>query len=317
MRLPAERLTLMRERQKAAGESPQRLPGWLRARLPGGERYKKIHSALRDRHLHTVCEEAQCPNIGECWNEGTATMMLMGEVCTRTCRFCAVKFDRTPPPLDPEEPNQAAEQVALMGLDYVVMTSVNRDDLDDGGAAHFAAAIEAVRARNPDTLVEVLVPDFEGDVDDIDTVVAARPHVFAHNVETVAALQDRIRDRRAGWQRSVDVLAHVAKQPDHPVVKTSIMLGLGETDEQVDESLVALRQAGVEAITLGQYLRPSPWHAEVARFVTPEDFERWQVRCSELGYRYAASGPLVRSSYRAGEFYLRGLVESGDGKASR
>ncbi len=310
MRLPAERLTLMRERQKASGEMPQRLPGWLRARLPGGARYAKIRSNLRDRQLVTVCEEARCPNIGECWNEGTATMMLMGEVCTRTCRFCAVRFDRSPPPLDADEPQKAAEQVALMELDYVVMTSVNRDDLDDGGAAHFAAAIDAVRTRTPDTLVEVLVPDFKGVFADVETVIAARPHVFAHNVETVPELQERVRDRRASWERSLEVLAHVATQDAPPVVKTSIMLGLGETDEQVDAALVQLRQAGVEAITLGQYLRPSPWHAEVARFVPPEAFYAWQQRCVELGYRYAASGPLVRSSYRAGEFYLRGLVEN-------
>ena len=309
MRLPAERLSLMRQRQRANGEQPKRLPGWLRAPLPSGERYKKIRSTLRDRSLHTVCEEAQCPNIGECWNEGTATMMLMGDTCTRTCKFCAVRFDRAPDPLDPQEPQKAAEQVALMGLDYIVMTSVNRDDLPDGGAGHFAATISAIRARNPDTLVEVLVPDFQGLHADVDTVLAAGPHVFAHNVETVAAWQDRIRDRRASWAQSLDVLAHAANHAGDAVVKTSIMLGLGEDDEQVDEALVALREAGVEAITLGQYLRPSPWHAEVQRFVTPEAFEGWQARCIDLGYRYAACGPLVRSSYRAGEFYLRAMVD--------
>lgn len=309
MRLPADRLSMMRQRQRASGEQPARLPGWLRAPLPGGERYKRIRTNLRDRGLHTVCEEAQCPNIGECWNEGTATMMLMGDTCTRTCRFCAVRFDRAPPPLDPTEPDQAAEQVALMELDYIVMTSVNRDDLPDGGAAHFAAAISAIRARNPSTLIEVLVPDFQGVHAHVNTVLAAGPHVFAHNVETVPALQARIRDRRASWRQSVDVLTHAAAHAGTAVVKTSIMLGLGEQDEEVDDALVALREAGVEAITLGQYLRPSPWHAEVQRFITPERFDAWAVRCTELGFRYAASGPLVRSSYRAGEFYLRGMVE--------
>lgn len=306
MRLPPERLALMRARETDAGRP--RLPGWLRARLPGGEGYARIKHSLRDRKLATVCEEAQCPNIGECWNEGTATLMLMGEVCTRTCRFCAVRFDRTPPPLDPDEPAKAAEQVARMGLNYVVMTSVNRDDLADGGAAHFAAVIRAVRAANPQTLVEVLTPDFEGVPADIETVVDALPHVFAHNVETVRALQDRVRDRRASWERSLEVLRHARRHRPEVVTKSSIMLGLGETDAQVDEALLDLRKADVDAVTLGQYLRPSPWHHEVKRFVAPEEFDRWQARCEALGFRYAACGPLVRSSYRAGEFYLRGLV---------
>ena len=309
MRLSAERLSLLRARDKERGNATKRLPGWLRAPLPGGERYGRIKQALRQRGLHTVCEEAQCPNIGECWNEGTATLMLMGDTCTRACRFCAVKFANEPPPLDPNEPAHAAEQVALMELDHVVLTSINRDDLDDGGAGHFAATIAAIGQHAPTTLVEVLTPDFQGVERDIATVLDAAPDVFAHNVETVPALQGRIRDRRASWQRSIEVLRFASQHRPEVVTKSSIMLGLGETDSQVDEALCALRQADVDAVTLGQYLRPSPWHHEVVDFISPDIFERWRARCDELGFQYAACGPLVRSSYRAGEFYLRALAE--------
>ncbi len=312
MRVPAERLSILRQREqqrRGDGHKRRRLALWLKAPLPGGERYTAIKGNLRDRTLHTVCEEAQCPNIGECWNEGTATLMLMGDTCTRTCRFCAVKTARRPPPLDPDEPAKAAEQVALMGLDYVVMTSVNRDDLDDGGAGHFADAIRKVRARNPDTLVEVLTPDFEGVERDIETVVAASPHVFAHNVECVQDLTASIRDHRASWQTSLDVLATAKRLRPDIVTKSSIMLGIGETVAQIDAALVALRAHNVDALTLGQYLRPSPWHHDIVRFVPPDEFAHWQQRAAELGFAYCASGPLVRSSYRAGEFYLRALVD--------
>lgn len=309
MRLPPERLSLMRERKRAEGDRPRpRLPEWLKADLPGGKRYAEIKRNLRDRKLYTVCEEANCPNIGECWNEGTATLMLMGDDCTRACRFCNVKHNRAPAPLDPEEPNNAAEQVALMGLDYVVMTSVNRDDLEDGGAGHFAETIRAVRTRSPDTLVEVLTPDFEGVERDIFTVIDALPHVFAHNIETVEALTRKVRDRRATYAQSLEVLRVAKRRNPKVLTKSSIMLGLGETDEQVDQALVDLRAHDVDAVTLGQYLRPSPWHHEVMDFIRPEQFERWQVRAEELGFKYVASGPMVRSSYRAGEFYLRALL---------
>ncbi len=309
MRLSIEKTALLRERQRADGRERPRLPEWLRAPLPGGERYAGIKTRLRERGLFTVCEEAQCPNVGECWNHGTATLMLMGEQCTRACKFCAVKNNPHPDALDPEEPRKAAEQVELMELDYVVMTSVNRDDLDDGGAAHFAETIRAVKARNPRTLVEVLTPDFEGVLADVETVVDAAPDVFAHNVETVEALSPKVRDRRASYAQSLRVLAHAKAHRPQTVTKSSIMLGLGETDAQVEQTLVDLRAHQVDAVTLGQYLRPSPWHHEVVRFVPPEEFEHWQKRAEELGFRYCASGPLVRSSYRAGEFFLRGLVE--------
>lgn len=316
MRLPVERLAILRDRQRSAGEDVtprrRRLPEWLKAPLPGGERYGAIKTALRDRGLHTVCEEAQCPNIGECWNEGTATLMLMGDTCTRTCRFCAVKTARQPPPLDPDEPRKAGEQVALMGLDYVVMTSVNRDDLPDGGAVHFAATIRSVRALSPDTLVEVLTPDFEGRAADVAAVVAAAPHVFAHNIECVEVLTDSVRDHRASFATSLGVLAAAKAANPQVVTKSSIMLGIGETDAQVEHALQALRENGVDAVTLGQYLRPSPWHHKVIRFVAPDEFDRWRDRAAKLGFSYCASGPLVRSSYRAGEFYLRGIIEGRD-----
>lgn len=309
MRLSPDRLSLLRARRQEDGRTRTPLPPWMRAPLPGGERYASIKGNLRARGLHTVCEEAQCPNIGECWNEGTATLMLMGEACTRTCKFCAVKHARTPPPLDPSEPAQAAEQVAVMGLAYVVMTSVNRDDLPDGGAAHLRACVEAVRARNGSTLVEVLMPDFEGRAADVATVVAGGPHVFAHNIECVERLTPLVRDRRASFAQSLGVLAAARATTASVVTKSSLMLGLGETEAEVRAALHALREVDCDALTLGQYLRPSPWHHEVVRFVHPEEFAAWQGEAEALGFRYVASGPLVRSSYRAGEFYLRALVE--------
>lgn len=311
MRLSPERLSILRERRKAKSDGPPRprLPSWLKATLPGGARYSQIKTDLRARKLATVCEEAACPNIGECWNEGTATLMLMGEACTRTCRFCNIKNDPKPPALDPDEPANAAEQVALMGLDYVVMTSVNRDELADGGAGHFAACIRAVRERNPKTLVEVLTPDFQGVEADVHTVVDAVPHVFAHNVETVEALSRKVRDRRASYAQSLDVLAMAKRRAPDRLTKTSIMLGLGETDAQIEQTLHDLRAHDVDVVTLGQYLRPSPWHHEVKSFISPDRFEAWKVYAEGLGFRYVASGPMVRSSYRAGEFYLKALVK--------
>lgn len=310
MRISIEKTALLRERDREQGRPRLRLPEWLRAPLPGGARYAEIKSKLRDRKLHTVCEEAQCPNIGECWNEGTATLMLMGDTCTRACKFCAIKSNPQPPPLDPKEPAQAAEQVALMGLDYVVLTSVNRDELPDGGAAHFAATVRAIKKRCPHTLVEVLTPDFQGVAADIATVVDAGPDVFAHNIETVEECTRALRDRRASYAQSLQVLAEAKNRRPQLVTKSSIMLGVGETAAQVEQALLALRAHRVDALTLGQYLRPSPWHHEVVRFVEPAEFEHWQQRAAQLGFAYCASGPLVRSSYRAGEHYLRGLVRS-------
>jgi lipoic acid synthetase len=315
MRISIEKTALLRERERQSGPRT-RLPEWIRAPLPGGERYAAIKARLRDRNLHTVCEEAQCPNIGECWNEGTATLMLMGDTCTRTCRFCAVKHSPRPPALDPAEPDQAAEQVALMELDYVVLTSVNRDDLDDGGARHFAATIRAIRARTPQTLIEVLTPDFEGRMGDVAAVLDAGPDVFAHNIEVTGPLQRAIRDRRASWQQSLDVLAFAKRHRPQVVTKSSIMLGIGEDAEDVEAALQALRAHQVDAVTLGQYLRPGPWHAEVQRYASPDEFAHWHQRATALGFAYCASGPMVRSSYRAGEHYLRGLAEQAAARAA-
>lgn len=312
MRISIEKTSLLRQREALRGGERRRLPEWLRAPLPGGERYAAIKHRLRERKLHTVCEEAQCPNIGECWNEGTATLMLMGEACTRACRFCAVKHDAVPPALDPYEPQKSAEQVLLMDLDYVVLTSVNRDDLVDGGALHFADTIRAIKAASPHTLVEVLTPDFAGRAPDVATVVDGGPDVFAHNIETVERLTPSVRDRRATYAQSLAVLQMAKRHRPGVVTKSSIMLGLSETDAEVDRALQDLRAHDVDAVTLGQYLRPSPWHLEVVEFVAPEVFERWQARATELGFAYCASGPLVRSSYRAGEHFLKRLVAQRD-----
>ena len=308
MRISAEKTSLLRQRDRDLGRERPRLPSWLKAPLPGGERYADIKKRLRSRNLHTVCEEAQCPNIGECWNAGTATLMLMGETCTRACRFCAVKHENQPPPLDPLEPQKSAEQVELMDLDYVVLTSVNRDDLDDGGARHFADTIRAIKTARPQTLVEVLTPDFQGKIAAIQTVLDAQPDVFAHNIETVERLSPKVRDRRATYRQSLEVLRLAKQLRPQVVTKSSIMLGLSETEAEIEQALVDLRAHDVDAVTLGQYLRPSPWHLEVLEFVEPLAFQTWEKRALELGFAYCASGPMVRSSYRAGEHFLKAIV---------
>ena len=289
-------------------------PGWLKVPVPGGERYQKVKATLLSLKLHTVCAEAHCPNVGECWGGGTATVMLMGDLCTRGCRFCQVKTAAAPPPLDAEEPRHLAEAVAELGLDYIVVTSVNRDDLPDGGAAHFAEAIRRLKAI-PGLLVEVLTPDFQGDPEAIRVVGRAAPDVFANNIETVRRLTPVVRDPRAGYQQTLDVLARMKAEFPGVVTKSSIMLGLGETDDELLETMRDLRAHGAEILTLGQYLRPSQWHLPVAEFVTPERFEELRQRGLALGFRYLASGPLVRSSYRAAELFLRGELAAHPGPA--
>ncbi len=284
-------------------------PRWLKVPVPGGERYQRVKSTLASLQLHTVCAEAHCPNVGECWSGGTATVMLMGDTCTRGCRFCQVKTAAHPPPLDPDEPRHLAEAVAGLGLDYVVVTSVDRDDLPDGGAAHFAEAIRRLK-EIPGLLVEVLTPDFQGDAEAIRTVGRAGPDVFANNVETVRRLTPVVRDARAGYQQTLDVLARMKAEFPGVVTKSSIMVGLGETEAELVECMRDLRAHGVEILTLGQYLRPSAWHLPVAEFVTPERFEALRQQGLALGFRYVASGPLVRSSYRAAELFLRGELAS-------
>lgn len=281
-------------------------PDWIRAKLPGGERYQKVRETLKSLNLHTVCEEARCPNVGECWGGGTATVMLMGDVCTRGCRFCDVKTGR-PGALDPDEPRNVAEAVAKMELDYVVVTSVDRDDLPDGGAGHFAEAIREMKARSPKMLVEVLIPDFQGVESSLDLIIEAGPDVVAHNVETVRRLSRRVRDVRATYDQSLAVLKYL-KAGGAKYTKSSIQLGHGEENDELRECLRDLRDNDVDVVTLGQYLRPGPKHLPVVDWVTPEAFANWQKEAEQMGFLYVASGPLVRSSYRAGEFFMKGLL---------
>ena len=283
-------------------------PDWLKVRPPSGENYKRIKGLSSDLGLHTVCEEAHCPNIGECWSGGTATFMLLGDVCTRGCRFCAVKSGNPARAVDDFEPIKIAFALRGMNLNYVVLTSVDRDDLEDGGAAHFARTILETRKLCPDMLIEVLVSDFRGDDRSIEKVVEACPDVFAHNIETVERLQGVARDRRANYRQSLHVLEK-AKELDRSIyTKSSIMLGLGETDDEVVQSMKDLRSIGVDILSVGQYLRPSNWHLEVKQYVHPSKFSKFRETGESLGFRYVASGPLVRTSYRAGEFFIENLI---------
>ncbi len=284
-------------------------PPWLRVGVPGGDRYQRVRETLRSLRLHTVCQEAHCPNVAECWGGGTATVMLMGDTCTRGCRFCHVKTAAHPPPLDPDEPRHVAEAIRELGLDYVVVTSVDRDDLPDGGAAHFAEAIQQLKTV-PGLLVEVLTPDFQGDAEAVRTVGRAGPHVFANNIETVRRLTPVVRDAKAGYDQTLGVLARMKREFPGVATKSSVMVGLGESEAEVEQTMDDLRAAGVEILTLGQYLRPSAWHLPVVEFVTPEKFAAYQVMGEGHGFRYVASGPLVRSSYRAGELFLKGEIQS-------
>ncbi len=274
-------------------------PRWLRAPMPAGPRFDALRRTVREHRLATVCEEAHCPNIGECWNAGTATLMLMGAVCTRACRFCAVDTGNPRGWLDPEEPANAARTVALMGLGYVVLTSVDRDDLADGGAGHFAACVRAIKDACPQTAVEALTPDFQGVLADVETVVASGLDVFAQNVETVERLTHPVRDPRAGYRQTLDVLAHAKRFRPSVLTKTGLMLGLGETADELLQTMDDLRAVGCDLLTLGQYLRPTVHHLPVERFVPPEEFARLREAALARGFRECVSGPMVRSSYRA------------------
>jgi len=274
-------------------------PRWLRAPMPAGKRFDELKRTVREHRLSTVCEEAHCPNIGECWNAGTATLMLMGAVCTRACRFCAVDTGNPRGWLDADEPANAAHTVALMSLGYVVLTSVNRDDLADGGAAHFAACVHAIRAASPKTAVEALTPDFQGDRAAVETVVDSGIVVFAQNIETVRRLTHPVRDPRAGYEQTLAVLAHAKRHRGTVLTKSSLMLGLGETDDELFETMDDLRAAGCDLLTLGQYLRPTLNHLPVERFVTPEQFAAYREAALARGFLECVSGPMVRSSYRA------------------
>ncbi len=287
-------------------------PSWLKVKMPGGARYNRIKARARTLSLHTVCEEAHCPNIGECWGAGTATFMVMGGICTRGCRFCAVTTRRKGMDLDPDEPRNVAEAIAEMELDYVVVTSVDRDDLPDQGAGHFAACIEQIRVRAADTMVEVLIPDFSGHVDLLRKVVVARPDVLAHNVETVERLTGRVRDPRAGYQQSLDVLANVKALAPGMHTKSSIMVGVGESEDEVLQTMRDLRAVGCDFLTIGQYLQPTQKHLSVEAFIEPQVFDRYRDLGLEMGFAYVASGPLVRSSYKAGEFFIREYLSRKD-----
>jgi lipoyl synthase len=287
-------------RPRGAAPAPSaRKPPWLRARAPGGAGFSSVRSLVREHHLATVCEEAKCPNIGECWNAGTATLMLLGAVCTRACRFCSVDTGNPRGWLDAGEPESAARTVEVLKLRYVVLTSVDRDDLPDGGAAHYAACVRAIKGRNPQTAVEALTPDFQGVLRDVETVVDSGIEVFAQNIETVRRLTHPVRDPRAGYEQTLAVLAHAKRHRPVVLTKSSLMLGLGETDEEIEATLRDLRSAQVDIVTLGQYLRPTVNHLSVERFVTPHEFDRYRERALALGFLECVSGPLVRSSYRA------------------
>jgi lipoic acid synthetase len=282
-------------------------PSWLKVRMPGGERYSRIKARARELNLSTVCEEAHCPNIGECWGGGTATFMVMGDTCTRGCRFCAVNTSRAPLALDPMEPQNLANAIAEMELDYVVITSVDRDDIADGGAHHFAACITAVRKRSPRTMIEVLIPDFQGDP--LQAVIDASPDVIAHNIECVESQTSRVRDPRAGYQKSLDVLAELKQRNPTGRTKSSLMVGVGETESEMIAAMEDLRAVGCDFLTVGQYLQPSRTHLKVNEFVPPEQFERYEKRGLEMGFIYVASGPLVRSSYKAGEYFIQNFLQ--------
>lgn len=278
----------------------RRHPEWIKARMPSGEAFSETKRIVRDLGLHTVCEEAHCPNIGECWAHRTATFLLLGDVCTRNCGFCAVKHGR-PLAVDPEEPKRVAEAVVALGLSHVVVTSVDRDDLPDGGAGHFARTAEAIKQRAPRCTVEVLVPDFKGDAVALRTVVHSPIDVFNHNVETVPRLY-RLARPGARYGRSLELLRMAKKWRPELRTKTGLMLGLGEEDEEVLRVLNDLREAGCDILTLGQYLRPSARHLPIQRYVRPEEFDRWRQRARALGFRYVEAGPLVRSSYHAWQY---------------
>jgi lipoic acid synthetase len=292
-------------------------PPWLKVKAPGGERYTEIKRTLRQLELNTVCEEARCPNVGECWSAGTATVMVLGHTCTRGCRFCAVTTGNPRGAVDPREPEHVARALASIGLRYIVLTMVDRDDLLDGGAGHVAETVRALRRRDPELLLETLVGDFGGRKRDVDVLLEAEPDVFAHNLEVVRRLTPLIRDPRSSYDVSLEVLAYAKSHAPGRFVKSSLMVGIGETDAEVVESLGDLQKAGVDVVTIGQYLRPSSKHAPVARYVEPERFDEWRRAGLDLGFAYVASGPLVRSSYHAAEAFVGARLRPDANRSSK
>ena len=279
-------------------------PPWLKVPFPGGERYSWIKKRAANLNLSTVCEEANCPNIGECWNGGTATFMLMGDTCTRGCRFCSVKSAKNPEVLDAKEPKKLAETVKNLALKYVVLTTVDRDDLPDQGASHIARCIRSTQRACPEMLIEMLMPDFQGKIELVQQVINARPAVLAHNLETVRSLTDRVRDSRASYDQSLDVLRYLKQQCPDGYTKSSLMLGVGESRTETMQAMKDLRDVGVDFLTIGQYLQPSKKHLKVEKFMHPDEFNELALQGDKMGFEYVASGPLVRSSYKAAEFYI-------------
>ena len=285
------------------------LPEWMTIKPASTEKYAIVKSEIASMGLHTVCVEAHCPNITECWSSGTATFMVLGDLCTRGCRFCAVVKRARGIEVDSLEPEKLAKVIKNWKLDYVVITSVCRDDLPDQGSSHFARCISEIKKESPETTVEVLIPDFRDDVECLRRIAEARPDVVGHNVETVERLSPSIRDRRAGYRQSLEVLKAFKKIDGRIYTKSAMMLGIGESDDEIVQAMKDLRGAGVDFIALGQYLRPSQHHLEVKEFVTPERFEQFRNKALELGFLYAAAGPFVRSSYKAGEFFIKAIVQ--------
>src|SRR5450432_356905 len=291
---------------------PPPKPPWLKVRAPGGERYAELKATFRALDLHTVCEEARCPNVGECWSEGTATVMLLGDTCTRGCRFCAVTTGQPRGAVDVREPEHVARALSKMPLQYVVMTMVDRDDLLDGGAEHVSKTVRRLKELRPDMLVETLLGDFGGHRSNVETTLDAGADVWAHNIEVVRRLQRTIRDVRCSYEQSLAVLAWAKEGSPATLTKSSIMVGIGETDDEVLETMRDLRGAGVDVVTLGQYLRPSAKHAEVDRYVEPERFDAFAREGRAMGFAFVASGPLVRSSYKAAEVFVRSILRPND-----
>jgi len=277
-------------------------------KLPSGETYSRVRSIIRKYRLHTVCDEALCPNISECWGSGTATIMLLGDTCTRACKFCAVKTGNPRGYIDRDEPRRVAEAVKELNLDYVVLTSVTRDDLEDGGASIYAETVRLVKEVCPDIIVEVLIPDFNNDPNALKMVVESGVDVVAHNIETVERLTPKVRDPRAGYWKSLKTLKMVKDLSDKVYTKSSIMLGLGERDDEVVKAMRDLRSVGVDILTIGQYLQPTRHHLPVVEYVTPEKFRWFREIGERLGFLYVASGPLVRSSYKAGEYFIKHVL---------
>lgn len=285
-------------------------PPWLKVRAPGGERFSSLKETFRRLDLHTVCEEAHCPNVGDCWAEGTATIMLLGDTCTRSCRFCAVTTGQPRGAVDVREPEHVARALAQMPLQYVVMTMVDRDDLLDGGAGHVASTVRRLKDLRPEMLVETLLGDFGGHLEPVDVTVDAGPDVWAHNIEVVRRLQRTIRDVRCSYEKSLQVLRRVKERAPNLITKSSIMVGIGEHDDEVLETMGDLRSAGVDIVTIGQYLRPTPKHAAVDRYVEPARFAEFERQGAAMGFAFVASGPLVRSSYKAAEVFVRSMLRS-------